>query len=395
MKSIYLDYAAATPVDPRVLAAMQPYFTEKFYNPSALYLAAKDVARDVADARARVAKHLGARPGEIVFTAGGTEANNLAIHGVLQQHIFKEDGPLTGRENANVVVSAVEHESVLKPAHQYDCREVGVDAQGFVDLRQLVRAIDDQTVLVSIVYANNEIGTVQHMATISKRLWEIRQERIKQGNLTPLYFHTDACQAPNYLPLFVDRIGKVDLMTINGGKIYGPKQSGALYVRAGVKLAPQILGGGQEQGLRSGTENVAHAVGLSIALEQAQAARKEEARRLTDLQKLFYELVAQELPQARVNGTRFGLPNNVHITIPGADNERLIMALDEAGIQAAAGSACSASSEEPSHVLRALGMTDAEAQASLRFTMGRGTDEAAVQKTITELAKICNEPSSL
>lgn len=374
---IYLDHAAATPMDPAVAKAMQPYFTEKFHNPSALYLAAKAVSHDIADARAKVAARLGARPGEIVFTAGGTEANNLAIHGVMRQY-----------PDANLVVSAIEHESVLRPSAEYDYKEAPVLAHGEVDLAALEKLIDDRTVLVSIMYANNEIGTIEPLSQVAELLDGIRKARAKKGNDLPLYFHTDACQAAAYLDLHTARLG-VDLMTINGGKIYGPKQSGALYVRAGMELKPQILGGGQERGLRSGTENVAGIIGLSAALELVQDCRHDEISRLQGLQRLFIELLEEKLPGVQVNGSRrHRLPNNVHITIPGQDNERLVMALDEVGVQAAAGSACSASNEEPSHVLRAIGLSESDAQASLRMTMGRSTDEAVVRTTVDKLVSL-------
>jgi len=372
--TIYLDYAAATPLDRRVLAAMQPYFTEQFYNPSATYQAARQVRQALAEARAQVAHWLGARPSEIIFTAGGTEANNLAIHGVMRQ--FPE---------GNIVVSGIEHESVLRPAQGYEYREVAVKPDGRLDLQDLERRIDDHTVLVSIMYANNEIGTIQPIREIAKVIAGKRQAR--QGK-APLYFHTDACQAANYLDLHVARLG-VDLLTINGGKLYGPKQSGALYVKAGLELRPLITGGGQERGLRSGTENVAGAVGLAAALDIAQTMRRAEGERLQTLQRQFFELLAQAIPIAIVNGSRqYRLPNNLHVTLPGQDNERLLIQLEEAGILAAAGSACSASNQEPSHVLRALGLSDAEARASLRLTMGRGTTAAAVQTVIKELTRL-------
>lgn len=374
---IYLDHAAATPVDKKVLAAMQPYFTEKFYNPSALYLAAKDVARDVAEARARIAGHLGSRPAEITFTAGGTEANNLAIHGVMQQH-----------PDANLIVSTVEHESVLESARRYDYKEAPVTPDGRIDAAKLESLIDDKTVLVSVMFANNEIGTIQPISQVARLVAEIRKSRRKKGNGLPLYLHTDAAQAANYLDLHTSRLG-VDLMTINGGKIYGPKQSGMLYVRTGTELFPQILGGGQEQGVRSGTENVPGVIGLAAAFDLAIRMRHDETERLRKLQELFVRLLTEKIPDVLINGsTKHRLPNNIHITIPGQDNERLIMALDEAGIQAAAGSACSASNDEPSHVLRAIGLSDAEAQGSLRFTMGRETNETAIRRTVDELVKL-------
>jgi len=373
MSTIYLDYAAATPVDPQVLEAMEPFFVEQFYNPSATYQAARGVAAELKQARATVAHWLGARANEIIFTAGGTEANNLAIDGILRQY-----------PNGNVVVSAIEHESVLAPAHQFDCREVSVGADGLLNLAALENAIDENTVLVSIMYANNEVGTVQPLKEVAQI---IARKRTARKSKLPLYVHTDACQAANYLDLHVSRLG-VDMLTLNGGKIYGPKQSGVLYVGAHVKLQPQILGGGQERNLRSGTENVAQSVGLAKALDLAQSMRHEESARLSKLQQVFIEKL-EAVPGVIINGSRKKrLPNNVHITIEGSDNERVLVQLDEAGILAAAGSACSASNEEPSHVLRAMGISDRDAQASLRFTMGRQTTLEAVTKTAATLQQL-------
>lgn len=378
---IYLDHAAATPVDPAVLRAMKPYFSDKFYNPSANYMAAQEVRKGLEAARAKAAHWLGARPAEIVFTAGGSEANNLAIHGVMRRYDIVHHSL-----KPNVVVSSIEHESVLEPARGYDCRKVAVSHDGRLDLEDLERKIDDRTVLVSIMHANNEIGTVQPIREVAKIIAAKRAKRNPSG--PPLFFHTDACQAANYLDLHVTRLG-VNLMTINGSKIYGPKQSGILYVKGGVQLVPLIAGGGQEHGLRSGTENVAGAVGLASALELAQSGRNEEVRRLQDLQQLFFKRIAEKLPQAVVNGSqRFRLPNNVHVTLPGQDNERLLIQLDEAGILAAAGSACAADSSEPSHVLKALRIPDKDVRASLRFTLGRGTTAAMINRTVETVAEL-------
>lgn len=377
MKKIYLDYAAATPMDSEVIAAMEPYFSDRFYNPSALYLDAKAVSNDIAEARSRVANWLGAKPGEIIFTAGGTEANNLAIQGIMDNF-----------PDANIVVSSIEHEAVLVPAGKYDCRQIKVDKYGAIDLAELEAHIDDNTVLVSVMYANNEIGTIEPLKQISSLLVKLRKIRNLQNNNRPLYLHTDACQAANYLDLHVSRLG-VDMMTLNGGKIYGPKQSGILYVRAGIKLASQILGGGQEQNYRSGTENVPAIMGFTVALDLAQQKRSNEIKRLQTLQQLFFNELTQKIPNLQINGTlKHRLPNNVHITIPGQDNERLVMALDEMSILCAAGSACSASSDEPSHVLKAIGLTDAEARSSLRFTMGRTTSETDIRQVVEKLAKL-------
>ncbi len=372
-----MDYAAATPMDDRVVAAMRPYFTEKFYNPSATYSAANAVADDLAAARATVAHWLGARPSEIIFTAGGTEANNLAIQGVMRSF-----------PQANLVISAVEHESVFAPAQLCDHRIAPVDRQGAVDVAGLTKLIDDNTVLVSVMYANNEVGTIQPIREIARTLKEARDKRRRTGSTLPLYFHTDAAQAANYLDLHVSRLG-VDLMTVNGGKIYGPKQSGALFVGANVDLQPLILGGGQERGKRSGTENVAAAIGFAAALEIAQTDRHEEAKRSVGLQRNFFRGISTKLPQASINGSlKKRLPNNVHITIPDTDNERVLMQLDEAGIIAAAGSACSASNEDPSHVLRAMGISKKDAQSSLRFTLGRATKKDDIGYAVENLAKL-------
>jgi len=374
MDSIYLDHAAATPMDAAVLAAMQPYFSERFYNPSATYLAAKSVHTDLETARTRVAHWLGARPAEIVFTAGGTEANNLAIRGVLERF-----------PNGSIVTTAIEHESVLATARAYTYREAPVTPEGIVNVDALISLVDDTTVLVSVMYANNEVGTVQPLRHISQALEKIRRDRQTRGIDRPLYLHTDAAQAAAYLDLHTARLG-VDLLTINAGKIYGPKQVGALFIASRVRLAPQVLGGGQERGMRSGTENVAGAVGLATALDLVQTRRHEETARLQTLQKHFMEALRQAIPSVIINGShKLRLPNNVHITIPGADNERLIFQLDDAGILCAAGSACSADSGEPSHVLRAMGLSDEAARSSLRFTMGRQTTADHIATTVEKL----------
>lgn len=371
---IYLDHAAATPLDSEVLAAMQPFFADQFYNPSANYLAAQKVRQALEQARADVAAELGARANEIIFTAGGTESDNLAITGILSQ--FPE---------ANVVVSAIEHDAVLEPANQFNCSVTLADAQGMIDLTDLAAKINDQTVLVSVMYANNEVGTIQPIRQVSQLIEKVRNERRQAGNSLPIYLHTDACQAANYLDLHVSRLG-VDLMTLNGGKIYGPKQSGILYVSHTLQLAPIIRGGGQERNLRSGTENVAACVGFAKALQLAQAKRHEEAERLGKLQAQAFKRIEEKLPGAVVNGSlKHRLPNNIHLTLPGQDNERLLVELDERGILAAAGSACSASDEEPSHVLRAMGIRDEDAQASLRLTMGRETTEADIETLVHTL----------
>lgn len=373
MSSIYLDYAAATPVDPQVLEAMQPYFTEQSANPSSLYASARVTREALSSARASVANTLGAKPTEIVFTAGATESINLAIQGVLRKF---PDG--------HIVTTTIEHDAVLETVNHFDHRIAPVSHSGVVDHHDIIQIITEKTVLVSVMMANNEIGTIQPIKEIAAAIGEIRKQRQASGNQMPLYLHTDAAQAATTLDLHVSRLG-VDLLTLNGGKMYGPKQSGILYVRTGTQLEPLIYGGGQERGMRSGTENVAFAVGFARALELAQANRKDEAHRLEGLRDQLQQEILKAIPEVVVNGDqRHRLPHNLNITLPGLDGESAVLYLDNAGLQASTGSACSIGSDEPSHVLLALGCTPAEANASLRFTLGKNT----TQEDIAEASQI-------
>ncbi len=377
-KLIYMDYAAATPIDKRVLTAMEPFFVEKFYNPSSLYLAARENRQHLENARRIVASQLGARPSEIIFTAGGTEANNLAINGVMQSV-----------KSGNLIISAIEHESILVPAGQYNHSVVRVNNDGRLNLDELSSKIHDDAALISTIMVNNEIGTVQSVSSIAKIARQIKEDRKKRGVDMPLYFHVDACQAANYMDLHVSRLG-VDLMTLNGGKIYGPKQSGVLFVKTGTPLQPQILGGGQESGRRSGTENLAAIVGFSEALSHAQQNYRQESDKMHILQNYFLDGLRQKLPFVEVNGSlKYRVPNNINILIDGYDNERLVMELDQAGIQCATGSACNSSNEEPSHVLKAIGRSPDQAQSSIRLSFGRNTTEKDIDYVLRVLAKLC------
>lgn len=379
MKMLYFDYAAATPLSPPVLAAMKPFFTEQFYNPSAQYLLAQDVKKAIEAARDSVALVLGARADEIIFTAGGTEANNLAIHGIMRRY-----------PGSNCIVSSIEHESVLEPAKHYDCKVASVKPDGRLDIEGLKEQINDKTVLISVMYANNEIGTVQPIAEISKIVKTVRLERAKKGNKLPLYFHTDACQAPNYLHVLTSTLG-VDMLTLNAGKIYGPKQCGALFLRTGIRLKPIVDGGGQERGLRSGTENVANIVGFAAALKETHSLRDKEAQRQAEMQREAFSFVTKN-KQCQINGsTKYRLPNNIHLSITGTDNERLMMSLDEAGYMVATGSACSASNDEPSHVLKSIGLDDKTIRSSLRITMGRGTTKAELFSLLNVLESLLSK----
>ncbi len=370
---VYLDYAAATPLADKVARAMQPYMSDVFYNPSALYGGARTAKAALEDARSLAARSIGARPSEIIFTAGGTESANLAIRGVMERF---PDGEL--------IISSIEHDAVRKPAHKYGALQCSVNAKGRVDPGSIRAQITESTVLISVMYANNEIGTVQPIKEIVDIARAVRSERAKAGNAMPLYVHTDACQAPLYLNVDVSRLG-VDLMTLNGGKIYGPKQSGILYKKVGVELAPQIMGGGQEFGMRSGTESVAQAVGCAKALELAIAQRANVVRHTSELSAYFIAQL-EERYNAVINGDRkHRLSNNIHATFQGADNERMLFSLDQQGVWAATGSACSASSEESSHVMHAIGKSDEDARSSIRFSIGRETTQAEIHRTLNAI----------
>jgi len=373
MKRIYLDYAAATPVDPKVLTAMMPYFSDIYYNPSALYEGAREAKKALEDARSLTAQLLGARAPEIIFTAGGTESTNLAIHGVMQ--LFP---------SAEMIVSAVEHDAVVKPASVYGPKIAKVSDDGRVDIEALKSQITNKTVLISVMLANNEIGTIQPLKDIVELVARIREDRKANKNTIPLYVHTDACQAPLYLDVHVARLG-VDLMTLNGGKMYGPKQSGILYVKTGTKIKPIITGGGQEWGYRSGTENVAFAVGFARALELAGKGKVDRVKAMTELRDYFM-IELETRYGAEITGNRTNrLAQNVHAIFPSVDNERVIFALDDAGISIAAGSACSASTDTPSHVLLAIGKSEQEARRSVRFSFGASTTKEILDKVLKAL----------
>src|SRR5581483_1535227 len=378
MKSIYLDYAAATPMDAEVFNVMRPYFTQKFYNPSATYLNAKQVRADLEQARADVAGLLGVKPAEVVFMAGATEANNLAIQGIMRQ--FPDE---------RLLVSAIEHDSVLEPAGLFNHIEVPVTSNGRINLNILQQGLQ-KAVLVSVGLINNEIGVIQPLREIASLVDEERRRRRNNGIKKPLWLHTDAAQAPNYLDIHASRLG-VDLMSINGGKIYGPKQIGVLYVRAGVDPQALILGGGQEFNLRSGTENVAYCAGLAKALNLAQDRREAEAKHVKGIKKFFIDELHNQAKDFFINGSiKFSSPHILSVTFTGQDNERLMIQLDEAGVQVATGSACSATDDNPSHVLKAIGLTDQQARSTLRFSFGYQTTITDIKTVVRLLSKMLN-----
>ena len=381
-KQIYLDHAAATPMHRDVFNAMAPYLGPDFANPSSIYNAARTTRAAIDNARAVVADLLAAKPTEIVWTSGGSEADNLAVQGVLRMH-----------PGSHWVTTAIEHDAILaqiEPLQRdgHKATVVSVASNGVVDAGVVERAVGDETVLVSVMLANNEIGTIQPVAEIGRAIRAIRTDRRRRGIELPLYLHTDAVQAANYMSLHVDRLG-IDLMSLAGSKIYGPKGSGLLYVRTGTNLEPLIYGGGQERGRRSGTENVAAIVGLAAALKLVQADRTNEGRWLAELRDELIGRVITSVPKAVLNGDPANrLPNNVNFTIPGAEGEAMVLYLDQLGIQASTGSACSSGDLDPSHVLQALGRSREQASCSLRLTLGRGTAAPDMDYVAAKLPRI-------
>lgn len=370
---IYLDYAAATPLDKRVFKVMQPYFEDQFYNPSAPYQPAREVRAAVEAARARTASLLGAKPAEIIFTAGATESVNLAFNGLLAR-------------GGHCVVSSIEHLAVLETARLYDHTITKVDQAGRVDRENLETSIRDDTVLISIGMVNNEIGVIQDIKRIVELVARIREKRRDQNNTTPLYIHTDATQAAGYLDISVDRLG-VDLLTFGGNKIYGPKQVGVLY-KGATRLQPLTQGGGQEQNLRSGTENVAGIIGLSKAIEIAVSLRQQEVTRLQQLKTFFIHQCVELIPSTVVIGShKHVVPHVMMLAWPGVDGERLVFRLEAEGILVNTGAACAANKEGYSHVLQALGLSPEIMGGSLRFSFGRETDETQLKRAVKIIAK--------
>ncbi len=370
-KIVYLDNAASTPVDSQVLDDMLPYYKDKYYNPSSIYWSAKLIKDDLNQARAEVASLLGARHQEIIFTAGGSEANNLAIHGFMSNY-----------PEHHIVTSDLEHDSVRLACEKYNNSKALVLQDGLIDLESVKKLINDKTVLITLMIANNEVGTIQPVGKLVDMVFEVRRQRLINGNHLPIIIMSDGCQATNYLDLHVSRL-KVDLLTLNASKMYGPKQSGILYKRQSVLLKAIIDGGGQEFNLRSGTENMPNIIGFSSAFKKTQAMKKQEVIRLKKIQHDFIDLIQTKIPNSIINGSlKYRLPNNVHITFPGIDNERLLMELDNHGIMASAGSACSASSLKPSHVLSVMNITDELIRSSIRLTMGRSTQWTDMERLV-------------
>jgi Cysteine sulfinate desulfinase/cysteine desulfurase and related enzymes len=371
--TIYLDHAATTPLDPAVAQAMWPFLTGHFGNPSSIHAAGRIVRAAVDEARDRIASALHADYSEITFTSSGTEADNLAVIGAML-------AAPAGRNH--LVISSIEHHAVLHAARHlekegYLVTELPVDEEGFVQPHVLEEAITDRTALVSIHHGNNEIGTIQDVPKLAK----IAHAR---GAL----FHTDAVQTFGALPLNVVGMG-ADMLSVSAHKIYGPKGAGALYVKSGVKVSQLLFGGAQERERRPGTENVAGIVGFGVAAEQAGARRQQDAEKLLALRDRLMEGILTLISGIRLNGPRQRrLANNVNVSIDGVDGAAVLMNLDRAGIAASSGSACSSGSIEPSHVLKAIGLSDDLAASGIRFTLGRGNTEEEIDRTVETLQGI-------
>ena len=369
MNRVYLDFNATTPVEPEVLDAMLPYFSADFANAASIHTPGQRARAAVETAREQVAALIGARPQEIVFTSGGTESDNHAIFGVVAQPIL---AVRPGQTAKHIITTAIEHEAVLNTCQALEKEGVRVtylttDREGQIDIDDLRRALRPETILITIMHANNELGTVQPLEEIGR----IAKE-------ADIYFHTDAVQSAGKIPIDVNAMG-LDLLSLSGHKFYAPKGVGALYIRGGTRLRQLLYGGHHQRGFRPGTENVAAIVGLGKAAEIARHSLAEDARRVSALRDKLQQGLLQRVPQSRVNGSGAPrTPNTTNIVFPGVEGEALLIALDLKGLACSTGAACSSGAVEPSHVLTAIGLPPDEARASLRFSLGRHTTAADI-----------------
>ena len=379
---VYLDHAGTTPMDSQVLEAMLPYFSGSYGNPSSLHAVGQEARYGLDQARDRVAAVLNCRSREVVFTGSGTEADNAAIFGVATA--LQETGN-------HIITSSAEHHAVLHTCQHletlgFEVTYLPVDADGMIQPEAVYRAMTERTTLISIMYANNEIGTINPISEIS------RVVRQRAGELErTIAFHTDAVQAAGYLDLDVSRLG-VDLLSLSGHKIYGPKGTGVLFIRRGIPILPLILGGGQERERRSGTENIPGIVGLSVALQAANERREETGSHCQGLRDRIIDHIGANISGSRLNGhPTERLPNNVNFSFQGVEGEPILLGLDMAGIAASSGSACSSGSLEPSHVLLALGQSAELARGSLRLTLGKNNTEEEIDYLLQKLTALVEQ----
>jgi len=379
MKTIYLDNAAAAPIDQKVQRGVDRGM-EIYGNPSSFNDSGRKAANELTKARLKVARFLGAHSDEVVFTGSGSEANNMAIIG---------SASISSEDKNEIITTPIEHPSVLEPIKHLKLKGfkivfAKVDQHGFVDVQDLASKINSKTLLISIMYANNEIGTIEPINKIGKIIGALR----KKGTRFPL-FHIDACQAAGYLNMNTNSL-QADLLTFNGSKIGGPRGIGVLYKRRGTELIPFVLGGGQERGLRAGTENLPAILGLAKAIELID---NKETIRLTKLRDYFIDKIKEIDPEIKLNGSigKDRLPNNVNISISGLDSENLLLELDKHGICAGSGSACTSRSVEPSHVLKAISVDKKYLSGALRFSMGRETTKKDLDYALKVLPKIIKD----
>jgi len=389
-QKIYLDHSATTPIDPNVLVAMMPYLKENFGNASSAHSFGQEAMKGVDEARDRIAQFLGCKSKEIIFTSGATESDNLAIRGVINALKEKyKDKPL------QVITSSIEHPAILEPCRELEKEGIRVTYlpvtdKGLVEVKGVRQAITDETALISIMYVNNEVGTIQPIAEIGKLVKEIKEERVEKGNKLPLIFHTDAVQAVNYCNCKVSELG-VDLMSISGHKIYGPKGIGGLYLKENTPMRPIQFGGHQERGIRSGTLNVAGIVGLGKAIELlSQESRvKSQKSKIKELRDKLINGVLKTVPDVQVNGDlEKRVPSNANFCFRNVEGESILLMLDLEGIAVSTGSACASGSLEPSHVLIAMGISEEIAHGSIRVTLGRFTTEKEINKFLEVLPPI-------
>ena len=377
---VYMDYGAASPVDPRVLEAMMPYFSGSFGNPSSIHSYAFEAQTAMQTARQQVADLIGAQPQEIVFTSCATESNNLALTGAAMRY---------RKRGSRIVISNIEHISIMNICKElskqgFEIKYVPVDREGIVDLDRLGELVDDNTVMVSIMAANGEIGTIQPIEKAAEMAHE-------HGAL----FHTDATAAAGKIPIDATENG-VDLMTLSSNDLYGPKGVGALYARKGLRVKPIMIGGGQEGGMRSGSENIPGIVGMGKAAELTKEELKSEAERLKPIRDGLIRGIIDSVPESHLNGhPTLRLPNNANIRFSYIEGEALILSLDQLGIQVSSGSACAAKTLEPSHVLLAIGLKHEEAHGSLVFTLGKGNREEHVEYAIQQMPGVVRRLRSM
>ncbi|WP_244833056.1 cysteine desulfurase NifS [Clostridium sp. BJN0001] len=373
MKTVYMDYSATTYVKPEVLQEMLPYFTEKFGNPSSFYGISRETKRAIDIARERVAKAINCLPEEVYFTGGGSESDNWALKGIASAH---------RNEGNHIITTKIEHHAILHTCQYleklgFDITYLDVDEEGFINIDELKNAITDKTILVSVMFANNEIGTIEPI----KEIGEICREK-------NVIFHTDAVQAVGNIPVDVKEMN-IDMLSLAGHKIYGPKGIGVLYIKKGIKIDNLIHGGGQERGRRAGTENIASIVGIGKAIEIVTENLKPHMEKMTKLRdKLIDNLL--KIPYSRLNGPRGDkrLPGNTNICFRFIEGESILLSLDFKGICASSGSACTSGSLDPSHVLLAIGLPHEIAHGSLRLTLGYGSTEEDVDYLLKELPPI-------